>query len=423
MKNSSLIRNRAFIINSSIAVILLIIPFVLYYFFPVAYLHLIFEDSVGENVTAIGYLIAAAVMVFALVQNRNKSKIFTVLIALFFIFMGLEEISYGQRIFGFETPENMYLVNAQREFNFHNLSFVANLNIALTWAIILWVFLLPVLIRKNELIRNLVKQFDVPIVQSTVTPLFAVPMFFHIIIRLLPVIDEIKESYFAIAFIGFAVSFAMDSQISRKKEAVFFRPFVSVLGLVTLISIMLAVYFPNDNDLVRRGIQLASRYYPTTGPLQNSDRLYTYMLHHKRLILNNETGIRYAYAVYLIETKNDNDAAIEQFERTIAVEKQKSVSKEQEVDRHIFLATVYNYMGDNDKTRLEYESAINKSLDNLTRTSGRMEKYIIHMDLAYLYNTLGDYHNTLINLKEAKKLCANRSEEKEFMKKVLSTIL
>ena len=262
-----------------------------------------------------------------------------------------------------------------------------------------------------------------PIVQSTVTPLFAVPMFFHIIIRLLPVIDEIKESYFAIAFIGFAVSFAMDSQISRKKEAVFFRPFVSVLGLVTLISIMLAVYFPNDNDLVRRGIQLASRYYPTTGPLQNSDRLYTYMLHHKRLILNNETGIRYAYAVYLIETKNDNDAAIEQFERTIAVEKQKSVSKEQEVDRHIFLATVYNYMGDNDKTRLEYESAINKSLDNLTRTSGRMEKYIIHMDLAYLYNTLGDYHNTLINLKEAKKLCANRSEEKEFMKKVLSTIL
>ena len=35
-----------------------------------------------------------------------------------------EEISWGQRIFGFATPEGLAAVNYQREFNFHNLDFV-----------------------------------------------------------------------------------------------------------------------------------------------------------------------------------------------------------------------------------------------------------------------------------------------------------
>ncbi len=43
--------------------------------------------------------------------------------ALMFVFVG-EEISWGQRIFGFDTPESLQETNVQNEFNLHNLDFM-----------------------------------------------------------------------------------------------------------------------------------------------------------------------------------------------------------------------------------------------------------------------------------------------------------
>ena len=39
---------------------------------------------------------------------------------LMFVFMG-EEISWGQRILGFGTPEVLMEINHQQEFNLHNI--------------------------------------------------------------------------------------------------------------------------------------------------------------------------------------------------------------------------------------------------------------------------------------------------------------
>ena len=45
---------------------------------------------------------------------------------LFFLFVGLEEISWGQRILGVETP-NFFSDNVQSETNVHNLEYVNQL--------------------------------------------------------------------------------------------------------------------------------------------------------------------------------------------------------------------------------------------------------------------------------------------------------
>jgi hypothetical protein len=47
-------------------------------------------------------------------------------LALLFFFGAGEEISWGQRIFGFKTPEPLAQVNKQDELNFHNLSVLEN---------------------------------------------------------------------------------------------------------------------------------------------------------------------------------------------------------------------------------------------------------------------------------------------------------
>jgi len=50
-------------------------------------------------------------------------------LALLFFFGAGEEISWGQRILGFETPETLAQVNKQEELNLHNLSVLENSNL------------------------------------------------------------------------------------------------------------------------------------------------------------------------------------------------------------------------------------------------------------------------------------------------------
>lgn len=56
---------------------------------------------------------------FSLSTHRN---VFFLLLAMAFFFAFGEEISWGQRIFGFETPEFVARINRQGEFNIHNIS-------------------------------------------------------------------------------------------------------------------------------------------------------------------------------------------------------------------------------------------------------------------------------------------------------------
>ena len=88
------------------------------------------EDGFFENLTAVLLLIASIIMliaIFKFIRNvRQRSKqckyalIFFILLAAAFFWAGGEEISWGQRIFGWETPETIAEYNYQEETNLHN---------------------------------------------------------------------------------------------------------------------------------------------------------------------------------------------------------------------------------------------------------------------------------------------------------------
>ena len=88
------------------------------------------EDSLFEYSTMFGYLTSSIVMIlsFRIIFQAKKTKQYPWLIYLFtlgfvafamFVIAG-EEISWGQRIIGFETPEDVAANNNQLEFNIHN---------------------------------------------------------------------------------------------------------------------------------------------------------------------------------------------------------------------------------------------------------------------------------------------------------------
>ncbi len=76
------------------------------------------EDSFFEWLTGLFYFIS---FVLLLLTYKKKWNIFLLLLSLVLLFGAGEEISWGQRVFGFATPEEINKLNVQHEFNIHNL--------------------------------------------------------------------------------------------------------------------------------------------------------------------------------------------------------------------------------------------------------------------------------------------------------------
>lgn len=106
------------------------------YCLPVRYRICIYaEDSVLESLTFILFMVAASEVcraAFSLKswykeQPGSRTGYRLVIVAYFliaggFLFVGLEEVSWGQRVFGWDTPQFLTEINFQNETNLHNSS-------------------------------------------------------------------------------------------------------------------------------------------------------------------------------------------------------------------------------------------------------------------------------------------------------------
>ena len=84
------------------------------------------EDSLFENGTAFLFLVTALLLLAIAARGRGVSegvagRWLYIVGTLAFVFAAGEEISWGQRMFGFETPDYLRDVNFQNEFNVHNI--------------------------------------------------------------------------------------------------------------------------------------------------------------------------------------------------------------------------------------------------------------------------------------------------------------
>ena len=93
---------------------------VLAFNYPIAYIWATYEDLIGEWCQTYFFLAASLISVLVVVQN-TRYRWFFVFFALAALYVVLEEISWGQRIFGFATPEFLKEHNLQGEANLHNL--------------------------------------------------------------------------------------------------------------------------------------------------------------------------------------------------------------------------------------------------------------------------------------------------------------
>jgi len=134
------------------------------------------EDGLIEWLTVLSLLAASGVCLYraATLFNRKPAYfIFTsaMLGLLLFVAAG-EEISWGQRIFGIETPEYFKENNLQSETNLHNLEIngvkinLVVFSYLLIAALVVYLGVFPFLYNRSVKMKNFINRWGVPLAQG-----------------------------------------------------------------------------------------------------------------------------------------------------------------------------------------------------------------------------------------------------------------
>lgn len=133
------------------------------------------EDSLVENATAI----VLGICGLALWSRAFEAQPFVprgivalgVIYGLVYVWAGGEEISWGQRILGFETPEYFQENNDQQEFTFHNLV-IGDVKLdelifgpVLSYIILAYLIVLPLLWPRAVWVQTLAHKMIIPVPQ------------------------------------------------------------------------------------------------------------------------------------------------------------------------------------------------------------------------------------------------------------------
>ena len=186
------------------------------------------EDGVAENLSFLFYLVAGVVLLSSSFKmNHSQARgVLPVLLGLFFIVVAGEEISWGQRLFEFNTPDVMKGSNTQGEFNFHNLSVVDKNDSLLNQHTLLNIFvvingvLFPIAYYFYSGFRTLVARFKFPIIPVACMPIFFIAIIYgQIVPKIFPhwAHVEIKELVYALGFCVFSFSFYRGSNIIKDR--------------------------------------------------------------------------------------------------------------------------------------------------------------------------------------------------------------
>ena len=182
----------------------------LYFYRPEILSRLCREDGVVQNGTALFYFLAACAFLWANKRDSFKNVWFWLYSLLFFAVAG-EEISWGQRIFGMNTPEILMEMNIQKEINLHNISGIHGIARMAGVLVVLGICYLvplahrfiPALRSKIEALRMPVFPLELWLVPSLAVALMAAPrLLFHQIIFDL---DEMGEMLLSVAFLFFSL--------------------------------------------------------------------------------------------------------------------------------------------------------------------------------------------------------------------------
>ncbi len=166
------------------------------------------EDGIVETTTAVFNMAASALFAWMAVGTGGYRRLWCLGFAALFFFVAAEEISWGQRILGFGTPESMYEANVQHEFNFHNLEGIHG-NIRMIGLLVIGILCFVIPVSNKLLLQSAYERLSMPIFPLWASGIVAIAIMFmagpRLEGRIIFAMDEVGEVLLGIAFLCFAL--------------------------------------------------------------------------------------------------------------------------------------------------------------------------------------------------------------------------
>ena len=88
------------------------------------FINIVQEDGVAEYLQFLAYAISGILIYKCAIKSKKIFKIIFITLSISLFFVAGEEISWGQRLMGIETPESIKEINYQDELTIHNINFI-----------------------------------------------------------------------------------------------------------------------------------------------------------------------------------------------------------------------------------------------------------------------------------------------------------
>lgn len=127
------------------------------------------EDGFVEYASSVFWFLAAVLVFLHTIKSNERGKenrhllIFNIALIVFFVFCAGEEISWGQRIIGIETPEVFKEINIQKEINLHNIGSISIFSNGFFLITILFFLVIPYLSEKNGKVNRVLNYIRFPV--------------------------------------------------------------------------------------------------------------------------------------------------------------------------------------------------------------------------------------------------------------------
>ncbi len=390
MINRLSIRNKSILINSGVCAAIFAAIMALYYFFPVWYVYLISESTPAEYATTTAYLAGCFLLAWAMIRNRDARTMMCALLLLFMFFVGMEEISWGQRIIGIETSDFFMEHNHQREFNLHNLSFVRHTKMIFHNGMLAWLLLSWIPWSRLGAFGRLLGRLKVPKIPPHASPYFILAIIFAYL-GIIPKSEELNELLFAF---GFSLV-SLDILYTTGPEPGPIRsqglPALALAGAILLSAVPLSVRWPWPDALSSRMNLFAVKEYPRRGLDTQAEKVFKHLIATPEL-RNPDT--LYNYAAFL-KKKGDEERARSLISMAIEEKKRRIAGGKENGTAYYCMANFYASLS----RRAEEQRSLQKAIELYTKEisglnedirSGKVIKKLAETRLRYAYDEIAD---------------------------------
>jgi tetratricopeptide (TPR) repeat protein len=406
--------NRREAITLSIQLAIIGSVFLFYYQHPIIYIRLITEDNLGEYLTFSFYILSSILFVKCIFSSKNKITIFWFFLfaCISFVF-GMEEISWGQRIFNFETPYIFKMHNFQNEMTIHNIRVVSPDDFAyliVSIGYFVYGFILPLLIRTFSFNRIITNVLNLPVPSLYISPMFIATSYF-LNFSDISKGEEIGELFMSLSLFLFAINlkylYANNYRIIKNHRIIIKKDYSSHIYILAAIIISggLTYIKPDINNFKSRTNAFAGKEFPKKGLYKQAEMVYDYLDRKPELKLED-------YYVdkggFLLKVNKKNEAN-KLFNTGLQIDIKRLEQNTSDPTIMTRIAKIYNLMGKMDIRRKYINDALNAYENIISTSTSERKKERAHMARAELYESIGELNESINEYFKAARVSAINS--------------